>query len=90
MSEQTPNPSTRRPAIKPLAPANIPPIFAICFLAFVAIAVVIGRLPLVVLALYLVGSVVAFFAYAIDKSAAQKNRWRTPENTLHLFVLLGG
>jgi uncharacterized membrane protein YsdA (DUF1294 family) len=29
-------------------------------------------------------------AYAIDKSAAVSGRWRTPEQTLHLFSLAGG
>ncbi len=74
----------------PSGRSNIPPIFAICFLVFVAIAAITGRLPLVVLALYLVASTLAFFAYAIDKSAAQRNRWRTQESTLHLFGLIGG
>ena len=70
--------------------SNIPPVFAVCFLAFVIVAVVAGRLPLAVLALYLVASLVAFFAYFFDKSAALRNQWRTQESTLHLFALLGG
>jgi uncharacterized membrane protein YsdA (DUF1294 family)/cold shock CspA family protein len=70
--------------------SNIPPIFAVCFLIFVVVAVVAGRLPIAVLALYLVASLVAFFAYAFDKSAALRNQWRTQESTLHLFALLGG
>jgi uncharacterized membrane protein YsdA (DUF1294 family)/cold shock CspA family protein len=39
---------------------------------------------------YLVLSLVAFFAYALDKSAAVSGRWRTSEQTLHLFALAGG
>jgi uncharacterized membrane protein YsdA (DUF1294 family) len=39
---------------------------------------------------YVVLSVVTFVAYGLDKSAAEKGRWRTPENTLHLLSLLGG
>ncbi|WP_374328783.1 DUF1294 domain-containing protein [Azonexus sp.] len=70
--------------------SKIPPIFAACFLVFVVIAVVAGRLPIAVLALYLIASLVAFFAYAFDKSAALRNQWRTKEDTLHLFALLGG
>lgn len=70
--------------------SRIPLIFTICFLAFVVVAVVAGRLPGVVLALYLIASLVAFFAYAFDKSAAARNQWRTQESTLHLFALLGG
>lgn len=69
---------------------NFPPLFAVCFLAFVVGAVIVGHLPSVVLALYLVASVIAFFAYAFDKSAAVRNQWRTQESTLHLFALLGG
>lgn len=70
--------------------SNIPPVFAVCFLLFVTAAVVTGRLPIAILALYLVASVIAFFAYAFDKSAAQRKQWRTQESTLHLFALLGG
>lgn len=70
--------------------SNIPPIFAACFSAFVVGAVLAGRLPVAVLALYLVASLAAFFAYAFDKSAAQRNQWRTQESTLHLFALVGG
>lgn len=35
-------------------------------------------------------SVIAFVAYAVDKAAAQRGRWRTPENILHFWSLLGG
>lgn len=70
--------------------SNIPPLFAAGFLAFVFIAVISGRLPGAVLALYIVASIVAFFAYAFDKSAARRNQWRTKESTLQLFALLGG
>jgi len=68
----------------------IPPIFTVCFLVSIVVAVVAGRLPIAVLALYLVASLVAFFAYAFDKSAALRNQWRTQESTLHLFALVGG
>jgi uncharacterized membrane protein YsdA (DUF1294 family)/cold shock CspA family protein len=74
----------------PPSSSNIPPIFAMCFLFAVLIAVFVGRLPVAVLGLYLAASIVAFFAYAFDKSAAIKNQWRTQESTLHLFALLGG
>lgn len=70
--------------------SNIPPLFAAGFLAFVFIAVIAGRLPGAVLALYIVASIVAFFAYAFDKSAARRNQWRTKESKLQLFALLGG
>jgi uncharacterized membrane protein YsdA (DUF1294 family)/cold shock CspA family protein len=60
------------------------------FLLFVGLSVFMGRLPSVVLGLYLLASAVSYLAYAHDKSAAQKNHWRTPESTLHLISLIGG
>lgn len=48
-----------------------------------------GFSPLVLLA-YLGLSLLAFLAYVFDKSAAISGRWRTPEQTLHLFSLAGG
>lgn len=65
-------------------------ILTILFLVFLSTLVLVNKLPFTVLALYLGASVVAFFAYANDKSAARNDRWRTPENTLHLFGVIGG
>ena len=62
----------------------------VVFVAFVAGAVFSGRLPFVVLGLYLVASAIAFGAYAFDKSAARNDQWRTQESTLHFFALVGG
>ena len=62
----------------------------ILFCSILVLGVLIGRLPLVMPGLYLGASVLAFLAYAIDKSAAQNNRWRTKESTLHLFAIIGG
>jgi uncharacterized membrane protein YsdA (DUF1294 family) len=39
---------------------------------------------------YLVMSLVAFVAYAMDKRAAKRGAWRTPESTLHTLELLCG
>lgn len=39
---------------------------------------------------YTVASVITFFIYAIDKSAARRGAWRTPERTPHLLALAGG
>ncbi|OIR17895.1 cold-shock DNA-binding domain protein [mine drainage metagenome] len=64
--------------------------FAVLFCIFLVFSVFIGRIPLVLLGVYLGVSVVTFLTYAIDKSAAQNNRWRIKERTLHLFSLLGG
>ena len=69
---------------------NIFPLLTVVFVAFVASAVFFGRLPFVVLGLYLVASAIAFGAYALDKSAARNDQWRTQESTLHFFALVGG
>ena len=53
-------------------------------------SILIGKLPAIVAGIYLLMSLVAFIAYAIDKSAAQAGRWRTKERTLHLIAIIGG
>lgn len=78
-----------KPAAAPGA-GRLAPLFAIGFLGFVGVAAFVGRLPLAVPALYLLASLLSFFAYAFDKSAAQRQQWRTRESTLHLLALLGG
>lgn len=35
-------------------------------------------------------SAIAFIAYGLDKSAAKRDRWRTPEKTLQFLGLLCG
>lgn len=47
-------------------------------------------LPPLVAGAYAVMSLSCFVAYAIDKSAARKGGWRTPERTLLLLGLAGG
>jgi uncharacterized membrane protein YsdA (DUF1294 family)/cold shock CspA family protein len=83
VGDRTPQASTPGPGIASLT-------FAALFLIFVAGAVFVGKLPFAVIGLYLVGGAVTFFAYALDKSAARNDRWRTPESTLHIFGLVGG
>ncbi|WP_298940664.1 cold shock and DUF1294 domain-containing protein [uncultured Psychromonas sp.] len=65
-------------------------IFTIAFCVVLVASTVIGKLPIIVIGLYVVMSIIAYIAYAIDKSSAQSGRWRTKESTLHLFALLGG
>jgi len=60
------------------------------FLVIVGITVFAARIPPLVLALYMVTSVLTFVMYAVDKSAAQKGAWRTQESTLHMLSLAGG
>lgn len=67
------------------------PIFiAMSFLVLVGISVLVTPMPLLILGLYLGGSLITFLLYAKDKAAAQKGTWRTSESTLHLFSLAGG
>ena len=65
-------------------------VFAVLFIAMLLAAVVAYQLPLIVLAVYGVASSVTFGMYALDKSAAQQNQWRTKESTLHLCGIAGG
>ena len=44
----------------------------------------------VVFAVLLLVNTVAFAAYGIDKSKAQRDRWRIPESTLLLLAFFGG
>jgi len=55
-----------------------------------AIAVAAGTLPGFVPCIYALMSLIAYAAYAADKTAAQNGAWRTPENTLHLLGLACG
>lgn len=50
---------------------------------------IINRSALIV-AFYLVASLVTFSIYAIDKNAAKKGAWRIAEAHLHLLALIGG
>ena len=54
------------------------------------VAVITDALPVQFVGLYLLLSLVTFVAYGLDKSAASKGTWRTPESTLHLLSVLGG
>ena len=65
-------------------------ILAAAFIFLISAATLAGKLPLLVLGIYLIVSAITFVAYALDKSAARNDRWRTQESTLHLFALLGG
>lgn len=60
--------------------------FALLYLA----ANVLWRLPSWVALVYGVASVLCFAAYALDKAAAMRGRWRTPERTLLMLGLACG
>ncbi len=65
-------------------------ILAMVFLVFLTLSVATAKIPILILPFYGVLCVITFLLYALDKSAAQKGGWRTPESTLHLFSLAGG
>ncbi len=59
------------------------------YLLLVGLAVFHYLSWLIVLWYLLIGSV-TFIIYAKDKNSAEKGKWRTPENTLHLLAVIGG
>lgn len=65
-------------------------VFALLFLCGVGASVMTGRLPVLIGVVYAALSLVTFVAYALDKSAAQRGAWRTPESTLQFLGLVGG
>jgi len=82
-------------AAKPAAAAQqgdsaLPMVWLGVFVLVLVAAAVRGVLPFAVLGLYAVASLLAFVMYVWDKISAEKGSRRTPENTLHLFALLGG
>jgi len=60
------------------------------WLGLLAFAALSSRLPPRALAALAGLNILTFAAYALDKHAAQRGRWRTPEAQLHLLELLGG
>ena len=65
-------------------------LFAVLFLVAVAVSALAGSLSNYLLVGYVALSLVTFFAYAFDKSAAQRGAWRTSEGTLLFLGLAGG
>ncbi len=77
---------------KPSGNSNIgfSQIFAIAFGIVLLSLLTLGKIPFSVVCVYLILGVITFIVYAIDKSAAQNNQWRTQESTLHILSLMGG
>ncbi len=69
---------------------NLGNIFLVSLFLFLTITIIMQRLPYHVAMLYVLASIVTYVAYALDKSAAKRNQWRTQESTLHVFSLIGG
>lgn len=65
-------------------------LFAVLFLAAVGLSALTGNTARSLAIGYAALSLVTFFAYAFDKSAAQRGAWRTSEGTLLFLGLAGG
>lgn len=76
----------------PVMPSSSPwpVVFATAFLLLILAFTLTGPLPPILLGYYLTACLITFMAYAMDKSAARRNAWRTAESTLHLLSLMGG
>ncbi len=89
----SPAPRSERPA-KTQPGANAPALptllLVLGWAALLGWGVWAGRLPLWSLGAAVAINLLTFVTYAMDKSAAQSGRWRTPEKHLHLLSLAGG
>ena len=74
------------PARRSIAALMAIPAFAVLY----GLMQLVWQPPRAIALVYLVASVVTFVAYAIDKAAAVRGTWRTPEKTLHTLALVGG
>ncbi len=56
--------------------------------------IMLGRFPVWVGLLYIIGGIASWLFYQADKHAAEKRQWRAPERSLHLadlaFGIIGG
>lgn len=60
------------------------------FLVVYLLVAVVWRVPHWLAGVYVGASILAFIIYAVDKSAAEADRWRVSESTLLAVGLLGG
>ena len=60
------------------------------FIVLYIVLEILWQPPVFIFRIYLVVSLITFFVYAADKSAARNNNRRTPEATLHLLAFAGG
>ena len=65
-------------------------ILVLGYLAVLCSAVAGDRLHFAVPLGVILMSLVTYIVYGLDKSAARRGAWRTPESTLHFLALLGG
>ncbi|MFT4243643.1 MAG: cold shock and DUF1294 domain-containing protein [Acidovorax sp.] len=80
----------REPAANPAA-GRLVLLLVAGWLALLGWGIWAGQLPLgLTLGALLAVNLLTFWVYAADKNAAKQQRWRVPENNLHLLSLLGG
>jgi uncharacterized membrane protein YsdA (DUF1294 family)/cold shock CspA family protein len=76
----------RRPTRRDIAPLSIAALFLVGVLGLG----LKNRIHVAIPVVYWVVSWLTFVAYAKDKRAAKNERWRTTENGLHVWSLIGG
>ena len=81
---------TQKPNATASSSSIMPLLLVVIFLAGLIGAAQQHMLPIGIVGIYLTLSLLSFIAYAIDKSAAKRGKWRTKESTLHLLALMGG
>lgn len=86
----TDQPSPTRHFTEGHSNSSLPLFFALFFISFLAAAAYFQRISWVVVAAYVVMSLITLIVYARDKIFAQQDKWRTPESTLHFLGLVGG
>jgi len=85
-SRREPRPGMRHISMRTAAAATI--------IVLIGNNIMLGRFPVWVGLLYLIGSIASWLFYQADKRAAERREWRAPERRLHLadltFGIVGG
>lgn len=87
---RTTRPSARRQKASPAQRGTATRLVIPGFLLLCLGVAVLCKPPLWVAGFYMLASLFTFITYAIDKSAARRGGWRTPESTLHALAMAGG
>lgn len=82
--------SSRRTPQRTRQPVGPAMVLMLLWVALLTSGVVLGRLSWLFLPAALFLNLVTFYVYWQDKFAATQGAWRTQEDTLHLFGLIGG
>lgn len=84
-------PAPPRASPRPRKPSRLPrAILGVAALMCTIILAVMGIVPGLVVVVFFGASILSYFMYWLDKSAAQGGWRRTPESSLHLVDLAGG